>query len=127
MGNRILIIDDEEMVRDSFLLAFEDTEYEADEAESGEKGVELLRDAKYDLIFLDLKMPGMNGVETLIEIRKLDKEVPVYIVTAFHEEFLSKLNELEKHKISFELVRKPLGRKEILLITESVLSGPVTL
>lgn len=126
MGKSILVIDDEELVRDSFLLAFEDTDYEANAAESGEKGIELLRNNKYDLIFLDLKMPGMNGIETLREIRKLDGNVPVYIVTAFHEEFFRKLNELEKDKISFELVRKPIGREEIILIAESVLSGPVT-
>ncbi|MEQ9619618.1 MAG: response regulator [Deltaproteobacteria bacterium] len=127
VSKRVLIIDDEDVVRESFVLAFKDTDYEADGAESGEKGIELLRNTKYDLIFLDLKMPVMNGVETLREIHKLDKEAPVFIVTAFHEEFLGKLSELEKDKISFEVVRKPIGKNEITLIAGSVLSGPVAL
>ena len=42
----------------------------------------MLQNEAYDLVFLDLKMPGMTGVETLREIRKRDENIPVYIVTA---------------------------------------------
>ncbi len=121
MSKRILVIDDEEAVRVSFTLALGDAGFEVDTAESGEKGLQMKKDAEYDLIFLDLKMPGMNGIQTLREIRKTDKEVPIYIVTAFHKEFFGELKIAEKERLDFELLKKPIGTEEILLLTESIL------
>ncbi len=127
MVNTILVIDDEEAVRKSFALALEDTGCRVETAESGSKGIEEVRSAKYDLIFLDLKMPGMNGVETLMEIRKIDREVPVYIVTAFHKEFFDQLRVAEEEGVRFELLRKPLSSDQIVLITKSILDSPQTI
>lgn len=119
----ILVIDDQESIRRSFALALEDLGgCQIHTVESGEKGLEKLKSGKYDLIFLDLKMPGMNGVETLREIRKIDNDVPIYIVTAFHEVFLKQLESAVKDGITFELFRKPLGQDEILLVTKGILA-----
>ena len=107
----------------SFTLALEDTGFKVDTAESGEKGLQMKKDAEYDLIFLDLKMPGMNGIQTLREIRKTDKEVPVYIVTAFHKEFFEKLKIARKEGLDFEVLKKPIGNEEIVLVTKSILGG----
>jgi two-component system response regulator PilR (NtrC family) len=119
------VIDDEEAIRKSFLLAFEDTEYQMDVAESGERGIQMKKNNKYDLIYLDLKMPGRNGVEILREIRKTDKKIPIYIVTAFYEEFFDQLKSVEEGGINFDVLRKPVGADEILLVTKSVLEGPI--
>lgn len=127
MVNNILVIDDEEAVRKSFALALEDTGCMVETVESGYKGIEKVRSAKYDLIFLDLKMPGMNGVETLMEIRNIDREVPVYIVTAFHKEFFDQLRVAEEEGVRFELLRKPLSSDQIVLITKSILDSPQTI
>lgn len=124
MSKRILVIDDDRFVRESFKFALEDEDYSLDEAESGREGVEKLSAQKYDLIFLDLRMPEMDGVQTLRELRKIDKEVQVYIITAFHQEFFDQLKEAEEDGINFELVRKPLNNETITFIIESVLSGP---
>ncbi len=125
--NRILVIDDEEAIRKSFVLALEETEYQVDTAESGEKGIEMEKGGKYDLIFLDLKMPGLNGVETLQELRKIDKGVPIYIITAFYEEFFEELKGSEKDGIEFEVLRKPFSGDQILLTAKSILKGPIGL
>ncbi len=87
MEKQILVIDDEVAVRNSFELALEDTRYALDTAATGEEGVAKIREGAFQLIFLDLKMPGMDGVETFRQIRKLDDSVPVYIITAFAKEF----------------------------------------
>ncbi len=79
MSKRILIIDDEEAVRRSFILAFEDIGFKVDTAESGERGLQMKKDSEYDLIFLDLNMPGMNGVDTLRQIRKNVKNPHLYL------------------------------------------------
>jgi len=123
MDKRILVIDDMEDVRKSFAMALEDLRYQLDTAESGEKGLDLVKDHHYDLIFLDLKMPGMNGIETLKKLRKTEKDVPVYIITAFYREFLEQLKSVQEDGISFEIVEKPIGRDSIINITKGILEG----
>ncbi len=122
MSKRILVIDDDEAIRKSFSLTLEDTEYQVDTAESGEKGLEMEKEDNYDLIYLDLKMPGMNGTEVLREIRKIDNAVPVYIVTAFHTEFMAELKELRNEGIRFELLQKPVESDDIITITNAILN-----
>ncbi|MFH1156616.1 MAG: response regulator [Pseudomonadota bacterium] len=121
MEKRVLVIDDEPSVRNSFVLALEDTYYSVETAASGEEGLEKFRERDFHLIYLDLKMPGMNGVETLREIRKINKDVPVYIVTAFAKEFFEGLNKLTQENIDFELMQKPIGLEAICELTTAVL------
>ena len=125
MNKRILVIDDDAGVRKAFALALEDTQYMVDAAESGEKGIDMEQNNKYDLIFLDLKMPGLNGVETLRELRKITKDTPVYIVTAFYKEFFEGLKSAEEDGIDFQVLKKPIGSDEIVLVSKSVLEGSV--
>ncbi len=126
MSKRILAIDDDEVIRKSFTLALEDTGYEVDTAESGEKGIEMQQKAGYDLIFLDLKMPGLDGVETLKGLRKIDESVPIYVITAFHKEFTDRLKALIEEGIAFDLIEKPIGRDRIVFVTRCILEGPMT-
>ena len=122
---RILIIDDDEAVRRSFELALEDSGYPVTTVDRGEKGVEEVKKNIYQLVFLDLKMPGMNGVKTLQKIREFSATLPVYIVTAFHKEFLVELDEVRKEGLLFQLLRKPIGSVELLALAQSVLDRPV--
>lgn len=121
MEGRILVIDDEEAVRKSFVLALEDSDCRVDTAESGENGIDMQKNEGYDLIFLDLKMPGLSGIETLRELRKMTPDLSVYIVTAFHKEFFQDLQGLKNEGIPFELLRKPIGADEIVEITKTAL------
>ncbi len=121
MSIHILVIDDEEVIRKSFVLALEGVEYQVETAESGEKGIEKVQETKFDLIFLDLKMPGLNGVETLRELRKIEHDVPIYIVTAFYDEFVNQLQSAAKDGLSFQLLKKPVGREQIRSIAKVVL------
>ena len=124
MSKRILSIDDDEAIRKSFVLAFEGTKYKIDTAESGQKALEKIKTNSYDLLFLDLKMPEMDGVETLRKIRKISKKIPIFILTAFHKEFFSKLKSASEDGLTFELLEKPIGVDEISLIVASVFEGP---
>ena len=121
MRKKVLVIDDESSVRKSFVLALEDI-CEVETAESGEEGVQKAKQ-KVDIIFCDLKMPGINGVETVRLIRKKDKKTPIFIVTAFSKEFTEGLKALQKEKIEFQLMSKPLLSEQIVAVVEGVLGG----
>ena len=125
MSKRILVIDDDEAVRKAFALRLDGTGYQVDTAESGEKGIDLFKGGMYDLVFLDLKMPGLNGVDTLRELRQLNSDIPVYIVTAFHDQFFDQLRKAKEEKIDFEVLRKPIEGEELVVVTESILGNHI--
>ncbi len=117
----VLVIDDDPAVRSAFQLALEGTCCDVTVAPCGEDGLSVLDEKKMDLIILDLKMPGMDGVNCLSRIRRIDPNVPVYIVTAFAEEFMVPLRQASEDGLEFELARKPLDRDQIRKLTASVL------
>ncbi len=78
MNKHILVIDDDIGIRESLSLVLGDAGYQVDTVESGEQGIEKVKNNKYNLIFLDIKMAGMNGIETLREIRKMGKNTCLY-------------------------------------------------
>ena len=79
---RILIVDDEPNVRLVFRTALESTGYLVTEAADGSAALQQLHKVPTDLILLDLKMPGMDGMETLERLRLERSEIPVVVVTA---------------------------------------------
>jgi len=82
---RILVVDDEEGIRLLFKEELEEEGYEVELAKGGAEALEKLTQWKPDLVTLDLKMPGMGGLEVLEQIRKKDKRLPVIICTAYGE------------------------------------------
>lgn len=85
---RVLIADDHELVRLALrtLLEGEDDIEVVAEAPDGETVLQLLGDTEFDLLLLDLRMPGIGGVETCRRIRKVDAELPVLVLTSFDDE-----------------------------------------
>jgi DNA-binding response OmpR family regulator len=123
MKKRILVIDDDLAIRKSFALTLEDTDCQIDTAESGKNGIDKASNTEYDLIFLDLKMPGINGVETLIRLRDNGHKMPIYIVTAFHEEFIDQLRVADEKDYEFEVMQKPIMSEDLIRITKAILEG----
>ena len=78
----ILIVDDEPNVRLVFRTALESTGYSVSEVEDGASALDRLEESPADLVLLDLKMPGIGGMETLRRLRDAGNDVPVVIVTA---------------------------------------------
>ncbi len=123
MSKRILVIDDDLAIRKSFALTLEDADCQVDTAESGEAGVDKASNTEYDLIFLDLKMPGINGVETLIRLRDDGHKMPVYIITAFQEEFMDQLRVAAAEGYEFEIMQKPIMSEDLVRVTKAILEG----
>jgi two-component system sensor histidine kinase/response regulator len=83
LENKILIIDDEEVVLDSCQLILEGSGYPIATAMNGTQGLELLHEFQPDLVFVDLKMPGISGFEVLDRIRTLDPHIVTVVITGF--------------------------------------------
>ncbi|HEX2999377.1 MAG TPA: response regulator [Armatimonadota bacterium] len=83
MKQRILVVDDELGPRESFRMLLK-SRYTVVTAADGAEGLAHIRDDEaFDLIFLDVRMPGMDGIQVLSEIKRLCPEVPVILVTAY--------------------------------------------
>jgi len=121
MKKRILIVDDEEQILKLFSRMLEKENHEIHTALSGREALNLMKTITFDLILLDLNMPEMNGTETLRGIREIDQHVPVYLVSAFHNEFHDILKEMKSEGISFEILNKPIEKKQLVLAVESEL------
>jgi CheY-like chemotaxis protein len=88
MKGRILLVDDNEEFLDSTKDVLNDVGYDIVTATSGEEGIELAGTQTFDVILMDIKMPGMKGVESFIEMKRRNPKVRVIIVTAYSVEDL---------------------------------------
>jgi DNA-binding NtrC family response regulator len=79
----ILVVDDEFAVRDSLYKWFIEDGYHVDTAENAVEALKKLQDKKWDLILLDIKMPGMDGMELQKRIKDIDKNIIIIMITAF--------------------------------------------
>jgi two-component system, NtrC family, nitrogen regulation response regulator NtrX len=109
---RILIIDDEAAIRDSLRMILEYEHYECFGAASGPDGLSAMgRDAP-DLVILDIKMPGMNGLDTLAEIRKADATVPVAMISG-HGTITDAVQATRLG--AFDFIEKPFTSERVLV------------
>ena len=86
--HRILVVDDEASIRELLVKTLSLAEYEVDTAADGDTAVSLLRDHanRCDLAIVDLKMPGMDGLMLIRQVKRLRPELPVIIITGFSTE-----------------------------------------
>lgn len=83
MGKRILLIDDDELVLDSFRLIFADLGFEVTVCDDGTQAVDLVKSQLPDLVLSDIRMPGMNGSEVVRAIKGAQPNARVFVLTAF--------------------------------------------
>jgi len=112
---KILIIDDEEIVRDSCIQILARGNYEITTAENGEGGLELLKDFQPDLALVDLKMPGLSGYEVLDRIHEYDPTIVTVVITGFAT--VDSAVEAMK-KGTYDFLPKPFKPDELRLIVQ---------
>ncbi len=110
MKANLLVVDDQMGVRRLLYEAFKEEGYEVEVAASGHEALEKVKIAMPDLILMDMKMPGMNGLETLHEIKKINDSAVVIMMTAYGE--LEIVAEAMKVGIK-EYVTKPFDINEL--------------
>ena len=115
---KILIVDDDPLIREGFKTILEKLDYKLNFAKSAEEAVSLFEPGKYKLIFLDLALPDRDGKELLREFRSIDKDVKICVISAY----LSKLGDvLEQHDqevANTMFCMKPINRDEIIKIVQ---------
>jgi len=112
---RVLVIDDEKLVRWSLQQKLIHEGYDVETAPSGEEGLNLIKEDVFDLVLLDIRLPGMDGVQTLGEIMQLGRDVGVIMLTA--ETAISRAVECVRLG-AFNYLCKPFDFEEVRVAIE---------
>lgn len=116
---KILIVDDEEDACKVLEKIMADAGYEAFSANSGQSALNIIRKKRPDLILLDIKMPQMDGIETLKRIKKIDKDVVVVMITAYSSlDTVQAAMELD----AYDYISKPFDMASIKAVVKEALS-----
>ncbi|HSO74154.1 MAG TPA: sigma-54 dependent transcriptional regulator [Blastocatellia bacterium] len=107
----ILVVDDEEVMRDVLGSLLSGEGYQVDLAKNGEEGLDKFGQRPFDLVLLDVSMPGMGGLKTVEEVLKLDAEAVVVMITAYAT-FDTAISAMQRG--AFTCISKPFDNKEIL-------------
>jgi two-component system, OmpR family, response regulator len=108
---RVLIVDDEDDFRETLSLRLRNRKFIVDDAQGGEKALDLLSNQDFDVIILDVLMPGMSGLACLQEIKKMKPLVEVILLTG-HEEVESGIEGMRMG--AFEYLEKPVPLDELI-------------
>lgn len=109
---KILWVDDEIDLLKPHILFLEKKNYEVTTCNNGRDAIDIFQDENFDIVFLDENMPGMNGLETLAEMKEKKSSIPVIMITKSEEEFI--MEEAIGSKIADYLI-KPVNPNQILL------------
>ncbi|MBU2018937.1 MAG: sigma 54-interacting transcriptional regulator, partial [Bacteroidetes bacterium] len=109
---KILIIDDERSIRRALREILEFEGFEVEEAENGKQGLEKLRETTYDVVFCDIKMPEMDGVEVLEAMMKEQIDSPMIMISG-HGNIDTAVSAIKKG--AFDFIEKPLDLNRILI------------
>ena len=120
--SRILIIDDEKSIRHSLKEILEYENYKVDEAPDGIEGIKMAEKEKYDIIFCDIKMPRMDGIEVLENLQSKFPEVPVVMISG-HGNIDTAVEAIRKG--AFDFIAKPLDLNRILITVRNALDRTV--
>ena len=119
MKHRILVIDDENAIRDSLKMILEYDGYECLLAPSGQDGLTRVERDEPDLVFLDIKMPGMDGLEVLRKLREMDELLPVVIISGHGTVSTA----VEATKLgAFDFLKKPFSEDRVKLSIRNALN-----
>ena len=119
MAARILLIDDDAGIRDSMRMPLEYEGYEYTAAASAEEGIAAIQRESPDIVFLDIKMPGMDGLEALSQIKVLDEGLPVVMISA-HGSAAVGADATRRGAVDF--IEKPFGAERLLVTIRNVLN-----
>jgi two-component system, NtrC family, nitrogen regulation response regulator NtrX len=118
MNPRILVVDDEPAIRDSLRMILEYEDYQFLGAASGQEAVAAVQKERPDLVMLDIKMPGMDGIEVLRKLHALDPTLPIVMISGHGTHATA----FEASKSgAFDYIEKPLSSERVILTLQNAL------
>ncbi|MEF8844716.1 MAG: sigma-54 dependent transcriptional regulator [Bacteroidales bacterium] len=114
----VLAIDDEQSILESLREILEYENYEVDIAREGEEGIDYFKNNKYDAVFLDIKMPKMDGLEVLDKLTEISSDVPVIMISG-HGSIDTAVESIKKG--AFDFIEKPLDLNRLLVTLRNAL------
>lgn len=114
---RVFIVDDDEDFAESMAIVLQGWDCEVELAHTGEEAIRKFQDKNFDIAFMDVKLPGMNGVESFMEIRKNTPDARVVMMTGYSVEQL--LDRAVKHG-AWGVLHKPLDMEKVLDMLERI-------
>src|SRR5207248_2870372 len=117
---KVLIVDDESAIRESLKGVLEDEGYQASAIDSGEACLDLLRDTPFDVVFLDIWLPGMDGLDTLQQIRQMEN-APEVIIISGHGTIETAVRATKLG--AFDFLEKPLSVDKTLILLKNAIDA----
>jgi two-component system, NtrC family, response regulator PilR len=114
----ILVVDDEEIMREILETLLTRDGYEVRLASSGAEGLELARAVPFDAAILDIMMPGLDGIATLDELKRIDEDLAVIIITAYAS-VESAISAMKTG--AFDYITKPFKNEEVLVVVRNAM------
>jgi DNA-binding NtrC family response regulator len=114
----VLVVDDEEIMREILETLLAREGYEVRVASSGAEGLELARALPFDAAFVDIMMPGFDGIATLDELRRIDEDLAVIIITAYGS-IESAIAAMKSG--AFDYITKPFKNEEVLVVVRNAM------
>lgn len=114
----ILVVDDEEIMREILETLLRREGYEVRLATSGQEGLDLARAMPFDAALVDIMMPGMDGIATLDELKRIDEDLAVIIITAYAS-IESAISAMKSG--AFDYITKPFKNDEVLVVVRNAL------
>ncbi|MDO8426730.1 MAG: response regulator [Deltaproteobacteria bacterium] len=111
---KVLVVDDEETIGIGMSEILKDVGFEAAYVVDGRQAVEEVKDKPYGLVFMDIVMPGMNGLDTFREIKKIRPEIKVILFTGYFRDAEGVILQGIKEGMIDEFIRKPYFADEIV-------------
>jgi len=113
----ILVVDDKFSDRETLKTILEDKGYRVATAKDGTEAIEMVKSKHYDIIFLDVILPGMDGVETFERVKRIDPEVTVIMMTGYTEEDLVRKAVSEG---AYTCIYKPFHMEKLIELVEGI-------
>jgi two-component system, NtrC family, response regulator HydG len=117
----LLIIDDDLSTCETLIDILEKKGFKLVQVSSGEEALKTIKEKNFDLVFIDVKMPVMNGLETYLELRKIRPSIKAIMITAYRQEVESLVEEAVNNNL-YTCLYKPIDVDKLLKIVQKVLA-----